>query len=177
MRLFPPVVTVPKSTGFSSANINYNGKVYTVPPETNVDLMVSAMGYRQEYWGPDAHDFAPERWDARNKASFLAQNDNVEGLAAPGLEYPTVHKPVRGAFIPFSDGHRACLGKKFAQVEYVAIMALILREFEISLAKVSPDESDESAVKRARKALDESSMVLSLAMAGDVPLSFRQSRI
>jgi cytochrome P450 len=177
MRLFPPVVTVPKSTGFSSAEINYNDKVYTLPAGTSIDLAVSAMQYREEYWGPDVHEFVPERWDARNKASFLAQNDSVEGLAAPGLEYPTVHKPVRGAFMPFSDGHRACLGKKFAQVEYVAIMALILWEFEVSLAKVSPDESDESAAKRARKALDESCMVLSLAMAGDVALSFRQSRI
>ena len=42
-------------------------------------------------------------------------------------------KPAKGAFLPFSEGARACSGKKFATVEFVAVLFTLLREHRIEL--------------------------------------------
>ncbi|RHZ66287.1 hypothetical protein CDV55_106661 [Aspergillus turcosus] len=117
--------------------------------------------------GAHAATFDPQRWDARNQNSFLAKNESIPGLAAPGLEYPTIHKPVRGAFIPFSDGFRVCLGKKFAQVEFGAALSVLFPDYKVKLADDSPEGR-----KDAEKVLRESTSVLTLSMREDVPLRF-----
>jgi hypothetical protein len=43
-------------------------------------------------------------------------------------------RPVRGAYIPFSDGQRSCLGRRFAQVEVLAMLAVIFKEYSVELA-------------------------------------------
>ena len=42
-------------------------------------------------------------------------------------------KPAKGAFLPFSDGARACSGKKFAGVEFVAVLFTLLRNHRVQL--------------------------------------------
>jgi cytochrome P450 len=42
-------------------------------------------------------------------------------------------KPAKGTFLPFSDGSRACSGKKFATVEFVAVLFTLLREHRVEL--------------------------------------------
>jgi len=44
-----------------------------------------------------------------------------------------VYKPPKGTFLPFSDGARACSGKKFATVEFIAVMFTLLREHRVEL--------------------------------------------
>ncbi|GFF42675.1 cytochrome P450 3A9 [Aspergillus udagawae] len=171
LRLYPPVVTVPKSTPETPSPLNYQGKQYLLPPRVNVNLNTNCLHYSEEYWGPEAATFYPQRWDARNQNSFLAKNASTPGLAAPGLEYPTIHKPVRGAFIPFSDGFRACLGKKFAQVEFIAALSVLFRDYKVELADDSPE-----ARKDAERVLRESTSVLTLSMREDVPLRFQRRK-
>lgn len=67
-----------------------------------------------EYWGPDHREFRPSRWIKDS------------GPVSPGEEFrqPTDD---REAFIPWSLGARICPGKKFSQVEYVAIISYVLR--------------------------------------------------
>ncbi|RLM01705.1 hypothetical protein CFD26_109033 [Aspergillus turcosus] len=145
LRLYPPVVTVPKSTSETPSPLNYQGKQVTLNLNTSCLLI----------------------WDARNQNSFLAKNASTPGPAAPGLEYPTIHKPVRGAFIPFSDGFRVFLGKKFAQVEFVAALSVLFRDYKVELADDSPEGR-----KDAEKVLRESISVLTLSMREDVALRF-----
>ncbi|PWY77047.1 cytochrome P450 monooxygenase [Aspergillus heteromorphus CBS 117.55] len=169
MRLYPPVITVPKWTGETPSTIHYRGKDYVLEPHVKVSLNAGSLHYSEEYWGRDAALFQPQRWDVCNHESFLAQNADMPGLAGPGLEYPTIHKPVRGAYLPFSDGFRACLGKKFAQVELVAALAVLLRDYRVELA----DNSEEGRGNACR-ILDKSTSVLTLAMRESVPLLFRK---
>ncbi|KAJ9113869.1 hypothetical protein QFC19_000062 [Naganishia cerealis] len=66
-------------------------------------LTSSGMGGKARYWkNPDS--FLPER--------FLEDYD-------------------RDAFAPFSAGARACIGRKFSEVENVCVLALILRHFRV----------------------------------------------
>ncbi|OJJ34477.1 hypothetical protein ASPWEDRAFT_60847 [Aspergillus wentii DTO 134E9] len=168
LRLYPPVVTTPKWTANTSCTITYLDQQYTLPPKVNINLNANGLHYSKEYWGPDAHLFNPQRWDKTNQASYLAQNDSLSGLSGPGLEYPTIHRPVRGAYIPFSDGFRACVGKKFAQVEFVAALAVLVMGYKIGLA----GDDEKKTRRNAKRVLEESATVLTLMMGEDVPLSF-----
>ncbi|KAE8146908.1 cytochrome P450 [Aspergillus avenaceus] len=174
LRMFPPVVSVPKWTGETPVDIIYNNQSYLLPPGVLVSLNLGGMHYSEEYWGPNAGVFDPKRWDKQNKESFLAQNDGIEGLFGPGLEYDTIHRPVRGSFLPFSDGSRACMGKKFAQVEIVIALTTIFREYRVELAKVIEHETHEDMCQRAEKVLQESLAFLTLSMRDEVPLLFRK---
>ncbi|PKY00503.1 putative cytochrome P450 monooxygenase [Aspergillus campestris IBT 28561] len=167
MRLYPPVTSIPKWTGATPSRLVHGDKSYVLPPKVSVTLDANALHYSEEYWGNDVREFHPQRWDARNKDSFLAQNADLPGLSVPGLEFRSVHKPVRGAYIPFSDGFRACLGKKFAQVEYVVAVAVLFGRYRVEL-------EDNTAKGRmdAERVLGESLTVLTLAMQETVPLRF-----
>ncbi|KAL5001058.1 cytochrome P450 [Aspergillus recurvatus] len=173
LRLYPAAVNVAKETSDSGADITYKGQAHRLPPKIRVNIDISAVHRAEEYWGPDAGIFSPRRWDKRNPDSFLARNEGMEGLSGPGLESPSIHKPVRGAFVAFSDGERACVGRKFAQVEFVAVLAVLFREYRVSLGKVGTG-SDEDARERVKRALEESSSPLTLGIMEKVPLVFRR---
>ncbi|PRP83543.1 cytochrome P450 [Planoprotostelium fungivorum] len=130
LRLFPPVVEIPK---YCPREQTLCGGKYTVPANTYVTLNVAGAHYNTNVWGPDAAEFNPSRFDPR---------ENGE-------------KKVRGSFIPFSEGARSCLGKKFANVEMVAALSSVLRKYTIHL----PDGYDEARMKRE---LSESHSVLTL---------------
>src|SRR5258705_13835300 len=83
LRLYPPVISVPKWTASSTQSITHEGTTYTILPGTTVNLSVLGMHYNARYWGPDYAVFSPIRWDSRNADSFLAQNVGEAGLSRP----------------------------------------------------------------------------------------------
>ena len=179
LRLYPPVASIPKLTASSGADLIYNNEAHHLPPDVRVNLNASALHYNDKYWGPDAASFNPGRWDKRND-SHLAENDDIEGLSGPGLESHNIHKPVRGAYIPFSDGMRSCIGRKFAQVEFIATLAVLFRKYRVTPAKLkgeSDDDDDDDARIRTEKSLKESSTSLTLAITDKVPLAFHRRDI
>jgi cytochrome P450 len=166
MRLYPIVPYIPKSTGPLGATL---GGIDI--PSSIVIVDPTALHRMPEYWGPSADTFDPSRWDVNNEKSYLAPNKGQQGLQAYGLEYPTIHKPRRGAYCPFSDGPRGCIGRKFAQVTFVAAVAIVLKGFKIRVAR-EDGEDQEAANKRARRALDNSYATVSLRVGGSVKLCF-----
>lgn len=60
-----------------------------------------------EIWGEDADSFVPERWDS---ARLTARQ--------------------KAAFVPFSTGPRACVGRNLAEMELLVIFGTVLRGFE-----------------------------------------------
>ncbi|KAL4960034.1 cytochrome P450 [Aspergillus stella-maris] len=173
LRLYPPVASIPKLTAPSGGSLNYEGEAHHLPANVRLNLNCSALHQIDRYWGPEAGVFNPRRWDKRNRNSFLAHSDDEEGLSGPGLESHDIHKPRRGAYIPFSDGMRACIGKRFAQVEFVAALVVLFRDYRVTLARYQ-GESDEDAARRAKRALHNSSTSLTLALTEKVPLKFHK---
>ncbi|KAF9171929.1 hypothetical protein BGX21_005127 [Mortierella sp. AD011] len=72
-----------------------------------------AMGRDTTIWGPDAHEYRPERWLQGEKFS-------------------------PSKFIAFNLGPRTCLGQQFATMEAIMITSMILRNFSLEL--VHPDK-------------------------------------
>ncbi|KAF1992032.1 cytochrome P450 [Aulographum hederae CBS 113979] len=46
---------------------------------------------------------------------------------------PSLFQPRRGAFIPFSEGYRACLGRRFAQIEVLTAIAVLFATHSVEL--------------------------------------------
>jgi cytochrome P450 len=122
LRLFPPVVYIPKKFGEDTIVNDF-----MVKKGTQINLHVPALHRNPKYWGDDADSFRPDRFDTR--------------------ENPNAYE--KDAFIPFSEGMRSCLGKRFAQVEAVCVLAMISQKYQISLA----DENDRRKILESRSVL------------------------
>jgi cytochrome P450 len=105
LRMYPIATTIPKWA--PKDTVLLNGRL-PVPAGTFIDIHIAGVHYNPKHWGPDAHAFRPER--------FLGDYN-------------------RDAFLPFSDGARACLGKRFAQIEALTALALLVRHFKIDVTE------------------------------------------
>ena len=122
-------------------------------------------------WPPnyDLNQFKPERWllsdDVDSPSSMAAaagapasmpsdatsRTDETEdlGVNTAADTSASLYKPIRGSYIPFSEGFRSCIGRRFAQVEVLAVLALILQSWSIELA-VDEWASDEEVARMNR---------------------------
>lgn len=55
----------------------------------------------------------------------------------------TFIEPEAGTFIPWADGPRECVGRKFSQVEFVAVLAKLFRHYRVRpVVENGEDEAD-----------------------------------
>jgi benzoate 4-monooxygenase len=80
---------------------------HSFPPGTALSVPAYTIHHSKAIWGDDADDFVPERWD--------------EGR---------ITEKQREAFIPFSYGPRACVGRNVAEMELKCIVGTVFRNFE-----------------------------------------------
>lgn len=153
LRMIPPVITIPKTTQKDEPQtLIFDGRQVVVPESCAIGLCSVAVGNNPKYWpsGPDhgskvpADDitqFKPGRWlvDPSRAASFSNTDNDESGADEFGGPQgahtaSSLYHPPRGAFIPFSEGPRSCLGRKFAQAELFVALALIFKSYSVELA-------------------------------------------
>ncbi|KAJ6633705.1 Benzoate 4-monooxygenase bphA [Pseudolycoriella hygida] len=78
------------------------------PAGTVLSIPSYTIHHSKKIWGEDADDFRPERWT-------------------------TLTERQKKAFIPFSFGPRACVGRNVAEIEMALIASTIFRNFEFQL--------------------------------------------
>ncbi|KAG8884275.1 hypothetical protein FRB98_002548 [Tulasnella sp. 332] len=124
MRLFPPVVGIPK-TNVEDVHVMINSALSEedmtdpaleekrqkqrslfIPKGSTIFLFLGGLHYNPRYW-KDPYTFSPDR--------FLKP------------DWP------RDAYYPFSAGPRSCLGRKFAEIEAVVVITLIIRRYKVSV--------------------------------------------
>ena len=177
LRLIPPVIGIPKVTTASQPQgLQLGGKHVTLPPDCYITLDAAAIHRNPKYWPhtseDDLLDFRPERWlvDAghHNTPADAHVDSNENAYAAEeGLDFDgpdqrpdtaaSLFRPAKGAFIPFSDGYRSCLGRRFAQVEILAVLAVIFQTWSVELdvgLTMSDEELDRADAEAKRKAWD-----------------------
>ena len=96
----------------SSIHIRH-GDIITIPIQT--------VNRAPDLWGPDAHEFRPERWTALPPAV----------LAVPGL-YANMLTFLNGNGSG-TTGNRACIGYRFALAEIKVFLACLLRDVEFTI--------------------------------------------
>jgi cytochrome P450 len=105
MRLLPPVPSIGREAISDCEILGFH-----VPKGTQIALVQWAV-HRDPRWFEEPESFKPERWD----------NDLAKRLR-------------RGAYFPFGDGPRVCIGNQFAMMESILILATVVRRFRLSLA-------------------------------------------
>lgn len=102
------------------------------------------------YWGSDSLVFRPDRWI-----------DNAD----PGSEISNeeVFQPAPGVFVPWAAGPRVCPGKKFAQVEFVAVVSRLFRKHKVGPV-LEHGETIQDAKKRIFDVVADSHLVITLQM-------------
>ncbi|TFY53671.1 hypothetical protein EVJ58_g9325 [Rhodofomes roseus] len=128
MRMFPPVINIPKHAeeDMTLPTQNMSGDKLTVPCPKGTAIMIHTPGlhYNPRYW-KDPHTFNPSR--------FLE-------------DWP------RDAFLPFSAGARSCLGRRFSETEGVAILTYIIKHFRVEVLE-EPQYAGETFEQRKRRLL------------------------
>ena len=152
LRLIPPIAAIPKCTPLNSSQpITIDGKDCMIPANSTVGLVAAAVQRNPKYWphekldcenGNDLDEFRPERWFVKgDEANGDAKDGTFSKLSADGLGIDSssdtaeaFFRPAKGAYIPFSEGARACLGRRFAQVEILAALAVIFQKYSVELS-------------------------------------------
>ena len=154
LRLLQPIVNIPKSTAPGRPQqFKMGDQQYLFPGDTKIWLSC-AIHRHPKYWPstPSAEDdegtdgladadrFRPERWlsdtqDAGENAqeSTKFDDDDLQGPSG-AVTSAQLFKPIRGSYVPFSDGYRSCIGRRFAQVEILTVLAVIFSQYSVELA-------------------------------------------
>ncbi|KAA8576990.1 hypothetical protein EYC84_007014 [Monilinia fructicola] len=203
LRLMPIADTIPKVTA-GEQRVTVDGKEMLVPDGTFIHLNTVGTNRNPRYWPhekleggrTDLDNFVPERWllskTGETHHDLKGKGENVmdaEGEESSSEETATLFKPVKGAFISFSEGPRSCPGRKFAQVEITAVLAVIFQKYsvELDVCRWASDEDVNRMNSEERKELygmairetnevlrrcNQAQIVLKMAKEDKVPLRF-----
>ncbi|KAK3946268.1 cytochrome P450 [Diplogelasinospora grovesii] len=156
-RLYPGVTLITKVALKPQTITTTTTSTHTLPAGTRVYLSSPGVHYHPRYWGPDPYKLDPTRWidnswtyntsppaggaSPSSTESIISNADNTGGSNFTAADKT---RQMRGTLLTFSDGARSCLGRKFAQAEYVAFFAALLRDYRVHLA----EGVDRETVKR-----------------------------
>jgi len=120
LRLYPAVGHIPKrsaeDTSLTLIHTAGEKRILPVPKGTPIEISVAGLHYNPRYW-KDPEEFKPSR--------FLDP------------DWP------KDAFMPFSAGPRACIGRKFFETEAIVILTMLVSRYKIEV-KEEPQFSGET---------------------------------
>jgi cytochrome P450 len=148
-----PVIHIPnKVTKSEDRVIILEGRKITLPAGTHITIAAAVVHRNPKYWptrpskisgrADDLNDFRPERWlvketgDAPQHAdsgSDLEDDEDFGGFTGHD-SHAKLFRPVRGSYLPFSEGLQSCLGRRLARVELMADFSVILQNYSVELA-------------------------------------------
>ncbi|KAI0419193.1 cytochrome P450 [Xylaria grammica] len=102
---------------------------HKIPKGVRVILAPWATNFDKSLWGPDAHEFNPDRW----MPTSIDDKRAASGGASSNY-----------AFMTFLHGPRSCIGQAFAKAEFACILAGWVGRFEFELK--NKEEADEKKV-------------------------------
>ncbi|KAJ5937585.1 Benzoate 4-monooxygenase [Penicillium verhagenii] len=114
---------LPREIPAGAAPVTISGHVFG--PGDVLSVPSYTIHRSKTIWGDDAEEFVPERW-------------NPERLTARQ----------KAAFIPFSHGPRACVGRNIAEMELLVMGATVFRQFEFQLEQDHPMETREGFLRK-----------------------------
>lgn len=125
-----------------------------IPPNTGVMPSLLAIQTHPKYW-EDPLVWNPSRWIS----TPATPSSDLEIK----LEEEALFTPAKCTFFPWSDGPQNCPGNKFSQVEFVAVMACLLRDYRYHAVQ-NYAESSEATRKRILDIAEDVDMQMLLRM-------------
>ncbi|KAF8585826.1 cytochrome P450 monooxygenase pc-3 [Ramaria rubella] len=117
LRLFPPVPFNLRETTNETTWLDDEERKLYVPANTRLGFSIMHLHRHEDYWGPDAHIYDPDRW-LDSRVQRYTSNPFI--------------------FVPFNGGPRICPGQQFAYHETSFFLVRLLQRFEfLSLAPES----------------------------------------
>lgn len=154
-------MALPKWTNEHPQRLQIGEKTIVIPPQTGVMPSLLAVHTLPQYW-QDPLLWRPSRWII--PSSTTTTTTLTEPHSPPtGLHSEDILTPAQSTYFPWSDGPQNCPGAKFAQVEFVAVLACILRNHRVGVVG-EPNESPERAKQRALDTTQDCNMELLLRM-------------
>jgi cytochrome P450 len=127
LRMFPVASSLSKysaeDTSLKVSNNSGESYILPVPRDTTIRINIVGTHYNPRYW-KDPEEFQPAR--------FLDP------------DWP------RDAFIPFSTGPRACIGRKFSETEGIAVLTMLVQRYTIEVKEEPQFVAETFAERRTR---------------------------
>ena len=152
LRLYPPIMSLPKWTKEHSQTIQVGEKTLVIPPGVGTSPHLLAIHTHPKYW-TDPFVWRPSRWIVGSIESGTRSKEFCEDLWTP----------LPHTYFPWSDGPQNCPGEKFSKVEAVAVLACLLRTHRLGVKKC-PGEAEETARERAIKCTNNVNLEMLLRM-------------
>jgi cytochrome P450 len=152
LRLYPPIMSLPKWTKEHAQTIQVGEKVLVIPPGVGTSPHLLAIHTHPKYW-TDPFVWRPSRWIVGGQE--YASNSKLCG--------EDLRTPVPHTYFPWSDGPQNCPGEKFSKVEAVAVLACLLKSHRLTVKKL-PGEAEETARERAIKCTNDVNLEMLLRM-------------
>ncbi|THU78940.1 cytochrome P450 [Dendrothele bispora CBS 962.96] len=128
LRLFPPApyllrhsvqdTMLPLSNPIKGLDGTSISEVH-VPRNTRILVSIINSNRNPTIWGPDAHEWKPERWLSKLPESLTEAR-------IPG---------VYSHLMTFNAGGRSCIGFKFSQLEMKAVLSMLIAKFKFAPSK------------------------------------------
>ncbi|KAK2019248.1 cytochrome P450 [Colletotrichum eremochloae] len=167
LRLTPAVVEIPKKVSPEGDGIiSLEGEKYALPKGAHVSIVGVAAHHNPRNWPSkpskitgaehDLDDYVPERWYRASIKAAQTEDKGVDTEDYGGYKgsdtSEKMFRPVRGSYVPFSDGPRSCLGRRIAQVEIIAALSVIFQRYSLELAVDEwASDAQVDAMSRAEK--------------------------
>ncbi|KAJ5726426.1 cytochrome P450 [Penicillium malachiteum] len=182
LRIFPPVPSLPKLTCGSPQTLKLKDKTIVIPQ--NSELLINLINTQNSwtYWA-DPFTWRPARWvtnsaTTESDAALLLEPERILtpklGSTAPDNE--RLVTPSRCTYFPWANGGHSCPGNKFSQVEFVAVMAKLLRHYRVR-AVPNPGETSEQTRNRTLDITQDVDLQLLLRMRDGDQKPMRHSSI
>jgi cytochrome P450 len=146
LRLYPPILSLPKWTNERPTSLRVGDRTVVIPALSGVSPSVLSSHTHPDYW-PEPLSWKPSRWVVSGS------------IGSSG----SLLVPSQGTFYPWSDGPQVCLGVKFSQVEFVAVVACLLREKQLSIVPNAGESRDET-MQRVREVTKDCNFQMLLRM-------------
>ncbi|KAI1744494.1 cytochrome P450 [Xylaria scruposa] len=146
LRVFPVIRPIARQTT-SAQQLPTGTHQVVLPGGTDVIVNNTALHFTESNWR-SAEVIDPRRW--------LVQNPNAfDPSIPPTKEQETemqrstakMPEPLKGTFMTFGEGPRACLGRNFAKVEFVAFFSELLHGNRLLLGDTATSEEVERELR------------------------------
>ena len=159
IRLYPPIIALPRYTASRPQELKSGDVTIPIVPHTIVTPSLLAIHTHPRYWKEEPIAWRPNRWISSASSKCTSRRATL----ASRLDDEEIMVPVKGTFFPWSDGAQNCPGKKFSQVEFVAVIACLLGQHRVRPLR-KEGESIEGAQKRMIAVCENSGLTVLLRM-------------